>query len=317
MTETDRCHLLTERLPDFEALAIFARIVEHGSFSEAARVLGLSRPTVSKAVSRLEQATGTALFNRTSRRLSLTETGERVLSHAVKLLGEGEAAEAELRRAAHHPHGVLRVTAPIGFGLSHIAPLLPAFLSRFEDIELAMTYTDEQLDLIGGGFDVAIRIAAHAPSSLRALHLCSIPLLLVASPTYLARRGHPTHPRDLKHHDGFMYETLSGSGPWKMTRKGKSLQVEPPRSRYRANNAEAFLPALHAGLGIGLFPEFMVAQALGKGLLERVLPDWSFPDTALCLLTPPGRSHPARVSAFLDHIGGALRNTPWRRLNMH
>lgn len=287
---------MTERLPDFEALAIFARIVEHGSFSEAARVLGLSRPTVSKAVSRLEQATGTALFNRTSRRLSLTETGERVLSHAVKLLGEGEAAEAELRRAAHHPHGVLRVTAPIGFGLSHIAPLLPAFLSRF---------------------DVAIRIAAHAPSSLRALHLCSIPLLLVASPTYLARRGHPTHPRDLKHHDGFMYETLSGSGPWKMTRKGKSLQVEPPRSRYRANNAEAFLPALHAGLGIGLFPEFMVAQALGKGLLERVLPDWSFPDTALCLLTPPGRSHPARVSAFLDHIGGALRNTPWRRLNMH
>lgn len=306
---------MTEKLPDFEALAIFARIVEHGSFSGAASVLGLSRPTISKAVTRLEQATGTALFNRTSRRLSLTETGERVLSHAVKLLGEGEAAEAELRRAAHHPHGILRVTAPIGFGLSHVAPLLPDFLARFEDIELAMTYTDTQLDLIGGGFDVAIRIAAHAPSSLRALHLCTIPLLLVASPAYLARKGHPTHPQELKHHNGFMYETLSGFGPWKMTCGEESLQVEPPRSRYRANNAEAFLPALYAGLGIGLFPEFMVAHAVGEGLLEIVLPDWSFPDTALCLLTPPGRSHPARVSVFLDHVGRALRDSPWRIIN--
>ncbi|WP_332350306.1 LysR family transcriptional regulator [Asaia spathodeae] len=309
--ETDRFHFMTTRLPDFEALAILARIVELGSFSAAARVLGLSRPTVSKAITRLEQATGTFVFNRTSRKLALTETGHRVLAHATRILGEGEAAEAELRRAVHHPHGLLRITAPISFGLSHVAPLLPDFLARFPDITLSITYTDEQLDLIEGGFDIAVRIAAHAPSSLRALRLCRIPLLLVASPGYLTRHGRPSHPRELRQHEGFLYTSNQAGNFLRMSCERETLQVEPPRTRYSANNAEAFLPALLAGHGMGIFPEFMVAAPLGDGRLETVLPDWRFPETELSLLTPPGRSHPARVSAFLDHIGNILRQKPW------
>jgi len=304
---------MTSRLPDFEALAIFARIVELGSFSAAAHALGLSRPTVSKAITRLEQATGTFVFNRTSRKLALTETGHRVLAHAMRLLGEGEAAEAELRRAVHHPHGLLRVTAPISFGLSHVAPLLPDFLAQFPDITLSITYTDEQLDLIEGGFDIAIRIASHAPSSLRGLRLCRIPLLLVASPRYLTQHGRPSHPKDLRQHDGFFYTSTQTGSFLRMSCESEALQVEPPKPRYSANNAEAFLPALLAGIGMGVFPEFMIAAALSDGRLEHVLPEWRFPETELCLLTPPGRSHPARVASFLDLIGGILRRKPWKQ----
>ncbi|MDR6183031.1 DNA-binding transcriptional LysR family regulator [Asaia bogorensis NBRC 16594] len=309
---TDRFYFMTQRLPDFEALAIFARVVELGSFSAAAQALGLSRPTISKAIARLEHSTGTYVLNRTSRQLALTETGQRVLTHANRILGEGEAAEAELRQAVHYPHGLLRLTAPISFGLNHVAPLLPDFLTRYPEIHLAMTYTDTQLDLIGGGFDIAIRIAAHAPSSLRALRLCRIQLFLVAAPDYLARHGAPSHPRDLREHDGLIYEGTQPPGAWRMSRDGETMQVDPPLSRYRSNNAEAFLPALRAGLGIGIFPEFMIAQEMQNGTLIRLMPEWSLPETELCLLTPPGRSHPARVSAFLDHIGGALRKSPWR-----
>ncbi|WP_122050673.1 LysR family transcriptional regulator [Asaia bogorensis] len=303
---------MTQRLPDFEALAIFARVVELGSFSAAAQALGLSRPTISKAIARLEQSTGTYVLNRTSRQLALTETGQRVLAHANRILGEGEAAEAELRQAVHHPHGLLRLTAPISFGLNHVAPLLPDFLARYPEIRLAMTYTDAQLDLIGGGFDIAIRIAAHAPSSLRALHLCRIPLFLVAAPDYLARHGTPSHPRELRQHDGLVYLGTQSSAVVRMTRGEENIQVEPPTSRYSSNNAEAFLPVLRAGLGLGIFPEFMIARDMQTGTLVRVLPEWTLPETELCLLTPPGRSHPARVSAFLHQIGGALKLSPWR-----
>lgn len=303
---------MTIRLPDFEALAIFARIVELGSFSAAARALGLSRPTVSKAIARLEQSTGTFVFNRTSRQLALTETGHRILANAVRLLGEGEAAEAELRKAVLHPHGLLRITAPISFGLNHVAPLLPDFLTRFPDISLSMTYTDDQLDLIAGGFDIAIRIATHASSSLRGLRLCRIPLLLVATPFYLNRHGRPAHPRALKQHQGFLYTSTQSSNFWRVSHEDEMLQIEPPKPRFSGNNAEAFLPSLLAGHGIGLFPEFMISNDLRAGRLEQVLPQWQFPDTELCLLTPPGRSHPARVAAFLDQIGEALRLTPWR-----
>nr|WP_243443925.1 substrate binding domain-containing protein [Asaia prunellae] len=166
-----------------------------------------------------------------------------MLAHAIRLLGEGEAAEAELRRAVHHPHGLLRVTAPISFGLSHVAPLLPDFLMRFPDVELSITYTDEQLDLIADGFDVAIRIAAHPPSSLRGLRLCSIPLLLVASPDYLAKYGRPEHPRDLKQHHGFLYTGTRSGALLRMSCEGQTVQVDPPATRYSANNAESFLPS--------------------------------------------------------------------------
>src|SRR6266436_6106508 len=243
------------KLPDFEGMAIFAKVVEIRSFSAAAVELKLSKATVSKAVSRIEARLGARLLNRTSRRFALTDAGRQL---------------AEL-------------------------------LAAFAEVSIDLHLSDAQVDLIGEGFDAAIRIAVLPDSSLVVRRLCEMPRYLVGSPGYLNRHGRPKHPLHLAQHRCISYSYAMMAEIWRFSKGGKSASVRPS-GPLRVNNGDAMMPALIAGTGIGILPEFILRDALAAGRLERLLPDWSLPSGAVYWVTPPGGPRPKRVEVLANFL---------------
>jgi DNA-binding transcriptional LysR family regulator len=293
------------KLPDFEALAIFAKVVELRSFAAAATELALSKATVSKAVSRLEERLGTRLFNRTSRRLALTDAGQRLSDRAMRLLADGEAAEQEALAQSIAPRGLVRLAVPMTFGLRRVAPLLPEFLAQYPEVSIDLHLSDATVDLIGEGFDAGLRIARLPDSSLIARRLCAVPRYTVAAPSYLKRYGRPTHPMHLAQHKCFGYAYLSSSA-WHYTNSAGEQASVRPGGQLRVNNGEAVMPALVAGLGIADLPDFIVGEAIASGEVEVILKGWKQPEGAAHLVSPPGGPRPARVEVLADYLSRQL-----------
>jgi DNA-binding transcriptional LysR family regulator len=194
----------------------------------------------------------------------------------------------------------------MSFGLREVAPVLPEFLAQYPDVSVDLHLSDELVDLIGAGFDAALRIAALPDSSLRARRLRVVSRSLVAAPSYLKRRGRPSHPRDLMHHACLCYAYLPTPDVWRfVNRAGEVVQVRPA-GPLRANNADALAPALLSGLGLAVQPDFVVGEAIKDGRLEVVMPDWSPPPIALHLVMPPGGPRPARVEALAAFLVNRL-----------
>jgi DNA-binding transcriptional LysR family regulator len=294
------------RLPDLEAWAIFASVAEHRSFSGAAEAIGLSKATVSKAITRLEAHLGQSLFHRTSRRLALTESGKGLAERAARMLAEAQAAEEAAHDAASAPAGMIRVAAPMSLGLLAVAPAIAAFLADHPGIEIDLHLSDARVDIVAEGYDVALRIAALPDSSLRARKLADMPMHVVAAPAYFAAHGRPTHPAQLGEHRCLGYTNVSG--PWRFSGPGGAEVSVRPRGPLSTNSGDAMLPSLRAGLGIAILPEFLVGADLAAGTLEAILTDWSPPSGALHLMTPPGTLRPARVEALIDFLAERLRN---------
>jgi DNA-binding transcriptional LysR family regulator len=290
------------KLPDFEGLAIFAKVVELRSFAAAAAELTLSKATVSKAVTRLEQRLGARLFNRTSRRLALTDTGQKLAARAARLLADGEAVENEALAQSVAPRGLVRLAVPMTFGVKEVAPILPEFLGKYPDVTIDLHLSDAMVDLIGEGFDAGLRIASLPDSSLIARRLCAMPRYTVASAAYLKRHGRPTHPMHLAQHKCFGYAYLSTPDVWHYTNaKGEQASVRPG-GPLRVNNGEALMPALLAGLGIAVLPGFIVGDAIASGEVEVILEGWTQAEGAVHLVLPPGGPRPARVEALADFL---------------
>ncbi len=290
------------RLPDFEGLAIFAKVVELRSFAAAAGELALSKATVSKAVTRLEERLGARLFNRTSRRLALTDAGQKLSERAARLLADGEAAENEALAQSVAPRGLVRFAVPMTFGIRAVAPILPRFLAQYPDVSIDLHLGDAMVDLIGEGFDAGLRIASLPDSSLIARRLCAMPGYTVAAPAYLERYGRPTHPMHLARHKCLGYAYLSTAGAWNYTNAAGEHASVRPAGPLRVNNGEALLPALLAGLGIADLPEFIVGDAIASGEVEVILKDWKQPEGSVHLVTPPGGPRPARVEVLADFL---------------
>jgi DNA-binding transcriptional LysR family regulator len=289
-------------LPDLEGLAIFAKVAELRSFSAAATDLGLSKPTVSKAVGRLEERLGARLFNRTSRRLALTDAGRALLTRAARVLSEAEAAESEARAQSAVPRGLVRLAVPMSFGVREVAPALPDFFAQYPDMSVDLHLSDAIVDLIGEGFDLALRIAALPDSSLLARRLCAVPRVLVAAPSYLKAHGTPKHPRDLTAHACLGYAYLPAPDVWRFTNKAGEEVTVRTSGPMRANNADALMPALLAGYGLAVQPLFLVREDIAARRLVALLRDWSLPEIALHLVVPPGGPRPARIQALTEFL---------------
>jgi DNA-binding transcriptional LysR family regulator len=302
-----------DKLPDVEAMALFAKVAETGSFARTAEAYGLSKGTVSKAIARLEARLGARLFHRSSRRLSLSETGQTLLIRASRILAEAEAAETEAAAQSAAPRGKVRLAAPMSFGMKHLAPAIPEFLDAYPDVELDVHLDDKRVDLVAGGFDLALRIGVLDDSSLIARRLCPVRLHVVGAPGYLSRRGRPERPADLRAHACLSYAYLPTGDVWRFTGPAgeeESVRVSGPLT---TNNGDATVASACAGLGLAMQPDFIVHEELEARRLEAVMTAWRAPPLALNMVSPPGRQRPPKVQVLAEFLVSrfAAGRAPW------
>ncbi len=292
---------------------MFAKVAEERSFAAAAGTMSVSVATVSRAVARLEERLGGRLFNRTSRRLALTDYGRSLAERASKILADAVEAEDIAREASSRPRGLVKLAAPLSFGARWVAPMLPRFFRRYPDIAVDLHLSDAHTDLIADGFDAALRIAVLEDSSLVARLIAPVRRFLVASPAYIARHGRPERPHDLIAHQCLSYANRAKRDIWRFThwKTGEQCPIAPT-GPLRGTSAEALLPTVLEGLAITELPEFIATEYLGDGRLESVLTDWRLPEGGLYFVTPTARARPAKVSALADFVIAELTDAPWR-----
>ena len=289
-------------------LEIFARVARTGNMSAAGREMGLSPAVVSKRVSLLEDRLGARLFQRTTRQLTLTETGEGYFKRVVDILSLVEEAEDFVSRRNTKPRGMLKVTVPTSFGRRHITPHLEAFLIKYPDIELDLHLSDTYVDIIRDGFDVAIRIGELQDSSLVAKKLAPDVRVLCAAPSYLAKAGALKSLADLDNHNCL---SAGAQDAWRLEGPGGAATMRP-NSNLRTNSCEFVREALIAGLGVGLRATWEIGHELQRGELVRVLPEYRGASSLAIHAVYPSRDFmPAKVNVFIEHLADIYGSEPY------
>lgn len=293
-------------LPD---LATFARVVEAGNFSVAARQLGSTPSTVSRQIKRLEEALGARLLERSTRQIRVTESGQQVYRHCRDMVGSAAGAIDAAGQLAARPQGRVSVAAPTAYAKTVIHPLIPGFLREFAEVDVQLVFIDHEVDPLRDGLDLVIRATRTPPPGLAARQLGEVRWLLCASPAYLAAHGTPLAPRELAQHDCLWLGETADDHRWRL-RQGAQTQTVEVKGRYIANHTGARLEAAMEDWGIACLPEFTAAQALRDGRLVQVLPEWIFEARAymgpVWLLYPPNRFLPPKVRAFIDYLARHL-----------
>jgi len=288
-----------------ECMRAFVATVGANGFAAAARALDVPRSKVSKQIQSLEEAIGVQLLQRTTRSLHLTEAGAEYYDACRDVIAALDEAEQRARTGMGEIRGVLRVNAPMSFGLSRLGPLIPRFNALHPNVELQVVLSDQQVDPVKGGFDVTIRIASLPDSSLVARSLAPAPRLMVASPGYLAKHGAPQTPKDLANHPFLSYGYLQ-SGISLQLCNGKETQRVTVSGPLHANNGDILAQAAVGGMGIALLPNFIVERAVAEGRLQAVLTDWQAPAISVNAVYPSARRVPLKTRAFIDFLVAEL-----------
>lgn len=288
-------------------LAVFVAVAEAEGFSAAARRLGVSKAMVSTAVARLESKLGVRLFQRSTRRLSLTEDGAAALPHAQRAIEAAQDAEDAATQSRATPRGTLKVNAPMSFGLLHIVPALGEFARAFPDVSVDLVLDDRVVDLVAGAFDVGVRIGVLSDSGLVALRIGRNRSALVAHADYLARAGTPKKPADLAGHATLAYSL--GPGDW-LLRQGRRSETVKLRPTLRANSSLALHQAALQGLGVARLPLFVCGDDLAGHRLVEVLPDWQLPEMPIHLVTPSREHLPRKTRAFIEFFRSRMSDPP-------
>lgn len=288
-----------------DAMQLFVRVAELGSFSAAASQLGVDRSVVTRQIAALEEHLGSKLMVRSTRRLSLTSAGSSYLEKCRVILELVEEAEAGMMEERLIPRGPLRVSLPLTYGLRRLVPLLLEFAETYPEISLAMDFSDRQLNLIEEGIDLTIRITAQPEAGAIVRRLGSSQLITVASPDYLARHGRPRHPDELAGHVCLGYSPKANNRPWTFVVDGQSQSFQLPW-RMQANNGDVLAEAAVQGLGITMHPDFIVGEHLAAGRLEVLLEEFAPPPLGIYAVLASNRYVPHRVRVLIEHLASRL-----------
>ncbi|WP_229360344.1 LysR family transcriptional regulator [Ferrimonas sediminicola] len=289
----------------FAAIPVLVAVVATGSFTAAARRLEMTPSAVSKRIQALEQTLGSPLLLRTTRSLSLTREGREFYEDARKAWELVQRGQNRLELSRNQPRGTLSLSLPMVFGRRYVAPLIPRFLADHPGVKVDLHLDDRMVDLVADGIDLAIRIG-HLPDSQQvAVPIAPCRSVLCASPGYLERHGVPSSPSALAEHNCLEYSYFRGGRHWQLGEE----QIQP-EGNYRANNSEALLDALVAGIGIAQMPTFIVAPQLRDNTLVSLLPSWPLPSHTIYALLPGREGLPAKTTAFLKLIQDELGVTP-------
>lgn len=287
-----------------DAMHLFVRVAESGSFAAVAQQLGVARSVVTRQIAGLEAHLGCKLMARSTRRLTLTSAGTAYLEKCRVILNLVEAAETDIAAERQTPRGNIRIALPLSYGLRRVAPLLLEFVRLYPEVSLDMDYSDRRMNLIEEGIDLSIRITRQLAAGDVARKLGVSRMKAVASPEYLARHGRPRHPGELSHHEYLGY-SYAGVGVITFLVDGQPLNV-PVRSRINANNGEVLAEAAALGMGITIHPDFIVDDFIASGRVEQILADYEMPELGIYAMLPSNRQVPHRVRVLKDFLAERL-----------
>lgn len=288
-----------------DAMKLFVRVAELGSFAAVAQQLGVARSVVTRQIAGLEAHLGIKLMARSTRRLSLTSAGTAYLEKCRVILNLVEAAETDVAEERLTPRGNIRMSLPLSFGLKRLAPLLLDFSQRYPEVGLDMDYSDRRVKLIEEGIDLSIRITRRLDGGDVARKIGTGRMQVVASKNYLARHGRPQHPAELIHHECLGYTSGGIAQNWEFQVDGQ-LQSFPVRSRINANNGDVLTEAAAQGLGITLQPDFIIDSFLADGRVEAILADFPVAELGIYAMLPSNRHIPHRVRVLMDFLAAGL-----------